>query len=181
MCLGNAVFGGLIVYSQGMGRGLLAILLGNLLLFGYIGTLSWIGGQSGRNFSLQARRAFGDRGRAVVVGFLATVVIGWFSYQVGLTGTTLEDMYGWSPLWGGLVGGVFFGLLAGHGALVTGQPAVSVPAGWTDTGLPVGLQIIGRLANETVLRLAAAIESVAPWAHRRPEIATHAAASTVRR
>ncbi|WP_433672695.1 purine-cytosine permease family protein [Nocardia sp. CA-136227] len=135
MCLGNAVFGGLIVYSQGMGRGMLAILLGNLLLFGYIGTLSWIGGQTGRNFSLQARRAFGDRGRAVAVGFLATVVIGWFSYQVGLTGTTLEGMYGWSPLWGGLLGGVFFVLLtlAGIRALsligLIGTPLFLIMAG----------------------------------------------------
>ncbi|MGW4249715.1 purine-cytosine permease family protein, partial [Nocardia sp. NPDC004722] len=68
---------------------------------------------------LQARTAFGDRGRAAVVAFLATVVIGWFSYQVGLTGTTLESMYGWNPVWGGLIGGVFFvGLtLAGIRAL----------------------------------------------------------------
>ncbi|WP_083913558.1 amidase [Nocardia concava] len=56
-------------------------------------------------------------------------------------------------------------------ANLTGQPAASIPAGWTDTGLPVGLQIIGRhLADETVLRLAAAIERVAPWAHRRPPV-----------
>ncbi|MFE3259048.1 cytosine permease [Nocardia sp. NPDC059091] len=135
MCLGNAVFGGLIVYSQGMGRGLLAILLGNLLLFGYIGTLSWIGGQTGRNFSLQARRAFGDRGRAVVVGFLATVVIGWFSYQVGLTGTTLQGMYGWNPFWGGVIGGTFFVLLtlAGIRALsligLIGTPLFLIMAG----------------------------------------------------
>ncbi|MCU1645123.1 MAG: cytosine permease [Nocardia sp.] len=108
MCLGNAVFGGLIVYNQGMMRGFWAILLGNLLLFGYVGTLSWIAGNSGRNFSLQTEAAFGRRGRAVVVGFLATVVIGWFSYQVGLTGTTLQSVFGWNPLWGGLLGAVVY-------------------------------------------------------------------------
>ncbi|WP_327144161.1 purine-cytosine permease family protein [Nocardia sp. NBC_01327] len=108
MCLGNAVFGGLIVYNQGMLRGFWAILLGNLLLFGYVGALSWIAGSSGRNFSLQAEAAFGRRGRAVVVGFLATVVIGWFSYQVGLTGTTLQSVFGWNPLWGGLLGAVIY-------------------------------------------------------------------------
>ncbi|MFC9328753.1 amidase [Kitasatospora sp. NPDC057015] len=54
-------------------------------------------------------------------------------------------------------------------ASLTGQPAVSVPAGWTADGLPVGLQIVGRhLADATVLRVAAAFERVAPWAHRRP-------------
>ncbi|MRH90789.1 cytosine permease [Nocardia sp. SYP-A9097] len=108
MCLGNAVFGGLIVYNQGFAKGFSAILLGNLLLFGYVGTLSWIAGGSGRNFALQAQAAFGRRGRAVVVGFLATVVIGWFSYQIGLTGTTLHDVFGWNPLWGAGLGAVLY-------------------------------------------------------------------------
>ena len=40
MCLGNTAFGGLIVYSRGMIRGLSAIVLGNLLLFGYVGAAS---------------------------------------------------------------------------------------------------------------------------------------------
>ncbi|MEU8484616.1 amidase family protein [Streptomyces sp. NPDC048641] len=54
-------------------------------------------------------------------------------------------------------------------ANLTGQPAVSVPAGWTRGGLPVGLHIVGRhLADAQVLRAAAAFERAAPWAHRRP-------------
>lgn len=56
---------------------------------------------------------------------------------------------------------------------LTGQPAVSVPAGWTRDGLPVGLHIVGRhLADAQVLDVAAAFERAAPWAHRwlgRPE------------
>jgi aspartyl-tRNA(Asn)/glutamyl-tRNA(Gln) amidotransferase subunit A len=52
---------------------------------------------------------------------------------------------------------------------MTGQPAVSVPAGWTEDGLPVGLQIVGRhLGDDTVLRAAGAFEAAAPWAHRWP-------------
>ena len=43
---------------------------------------------------------------------------------------------------------------------MTGQPAASVPAGWTGNNLPVGLQMIGRhLADETVLRASAAFVS----------------------
>ena len=53
----------------------------------------------------------------------------------------------------------------------TGQPAATVPAGFTDDGLPVGLQIIGRhLDDPTVLRASAAFEAAAPWAHRRPPV-----------
>ncbi|HET7322764.1 MAG TPA: amidase [Halococcus sp.] len=48
---------------------------------------------------------------------------------------------------------------------MTGNPAASVPAGFTDDkGLPVGMQLVGeRLADETVLAASAAYERVNPW------------------
>ncbi len=53
----------------------------------------------------------------------------------------------------------------------TGLPAISVPAGWTEQGLPVGLQIIGRrLGDGSVVRAAANFERIAPWSHRRPPL-----------
>jgi len=53
----------------------------------------------------------------------------------------------------------------------TGQPAASVPAGFTPAGLPVGLQIVGRrFADLTVLQASAAFEAARPWAERRPPL-----------
>jgi len=56
---------------------------------------------------------------------------------------------------------------------MTGQPAASVPAGFTPAGHPVGLQIVGRhLADATVLAASAAFEAAAPWAHIWPAMLT---------
>ena len=54
---------------------------------------------------------------------------------------------------------------------LTGQPAASVPCGFTKGGLPIGLQIVGRRFDDvTVLRASAAFERVRPWADRRPSV-----------
>jgi aspartyl-tRNA(Asn)/glutamyl-tRNA(Gln) amidotransferase subunit A len=53
----------------------------------------------------------------------------------------------------------------------TGQPAATVPAGFTPSGMPVGLQIVGRpWADLTVLQASAAFERARPWATRRPPV-----------
>ncbi|MFJ6313734.1 amidase [Pseudarthrobacter oxydans] len=52
---------------------------------------------------------------------------------------------------------------------MTQQPAISVPCGFTEAGLPAGLQIVGpRHADRKVLRAAQAYEKAAPWGTERP-------------
>ena len=56
-----------------------------------------------------------------------------------------------------------------YGITVTGLPAISVPCGFTKSGLPVGLQIVGRRRQEAaVLRAAAAFEAAMPWTDKIP-------------
>ena len=53
---------------------------------------------------------------------------------------------------------------------MTTTPAATVPAGFTDDGRPIGLQIAGGLHQDAVvLRAAAAYERQRPWAHRVPD------------
>lgn len=54
---------------------------------------------------------------------------------------------------------------------LTGQPALSVPCGFTSDGLPIGLQIVGRpFADDLVIAAAFAYEHAAGWSERRPSL-----------
>lgn len=53
---------------------------------------------------------------------------------------------------------------------LTGQPAASLPVGFTQSGLPVGLQLVANINRETdIFRAAAAYEVAHPWANKTPE------------
>jgi amidase len=58
-----------------------------------------------------------------------------------------------------------------HPFNLSGQPAASIPVGFTDDGLPVGLQIVGRrFAEKTVLRASACFEAARPWTDYWPAL-----------
>lgn len=55
---------------------------------------------------------------------------------------------------------------------LTGNPAVSLPVGLAQDGLPVAIQLIARPGEDArLLQVAAALERARPWAHLRPEVA----------
>ena len=54
---------------------------------------------------------------------------------------------------------------------VTGQPAISVPLGWPDDGLPRGVQVVAPIGHDPLLvTIAAALETAEPWAYRRATV-----------
>ena len=54
---------------------------------------------------------------------------------------------------------------------MTGQPAATVPVGFTKEGLPVGLQIVGRhLDDPLVLRASRCFEQARPWSDTWPDL-----------
>jgi amidase len=60
-----------------------------------------------------------------------------------------------------------YGVVFNH----TGQPAAAVPAGLTEDGLPIAVQIAARPNDEsTLISLAAQLEAERPWADRRPPV-----------
>ena len=54
---------------------------------------------------------------------------------------------------------------------ITGQPAISLPLAWSKSGLPIGVQFVGRFGEEhLLLQLAAQIEGAEPWNKKRPPV-----------
>ena len=68
--------------------------------------------------------------------------------------------------------GRYYGLdMTGQFNLLAPCPALSVPAGWSKDGLPIGLQIVGRRwRDDTALTIGKALEALRPWADKRPPI-----------
>ncbi|KPH20536.1 glutamyl-tRNA amidotransferase [Rhodococcus sp. ADH] len=81
---------------------------------------------------------------------------GWTVGPQVLSGETVDPTIGWCLT---------------HPFNYTGSPAISVPAGFTPEGAPVGLQIVGRRYEDSkVLAVAAALERARPWSHRYSQL-----------
>lgn len=128
MIITGAITGATLVHGLGFAQGALAMLIGNALLFAYVGTLSALSAKTGLNFSLQASRTYGRTGYVVVSGLLSTLVLGWFAVQTGLVGASVGATFGINVTIVAVAAGVLFTLftLLGIKALsIIG--AISVP------------------------------------------------------
>lgn len=172
MVLTCAIFGGTIVYGLGFWKGVLAIVVGNAVLFGYVGALSYLAGKTGKNFALSAAETFGRYGSKIVTGFLATVVIGWFAFQTGLTGATLNTSLGWNETLIVLIAGLLYiavtfigiraltaiGMVAAPLFVALGLVAIFLVT--RDTGWGAIVSYEGGAPDATVLSIGAAVTIV---------------------
>ncbi|KIL41839.1 hypothetical protein SD70_04260 [Gordoniibacillus kamchatkensis] len=128
MIMTGTVTGATIVSGLGFIKGMLAILLGNLILFAYVGILGYLSTKKGYNFSMQASITFGKKGSILVSGLLSTLVIGWFAVQTGLTGSSMHSAFGSSTFAITLLAGILYILVTIIGVkALTYIGAISAP------------------------------------------------------
>jgi cytosine permease len=88
-----AVIGGTIQQGLGTVNAILAIILGNAILFVYASALGYASGRWGLNFPLTVRAVFGGRGSVIPILILAGLVTGWFSFHVWLTADIVKAAF----------------------------------------------------------------------------------------
>ena len=123
--IGSQIMGGL-----GAPMGYLAIIAGQVFLFGYAGLLSHKGSTLGLNFSMMAKAAFGRYAYAIPVLLIAGLVTGWYAFQAWLAADLMVGLYGGQSFNAGMGSGILPGILgttgfwAGVFAIVFGMFAV---------------------------------------------------------
>ena len=135
---------------------------------------TWALAEMGRAITNEQLRASLDW----LEGFTRRVLDWWDGgFDLLLTPTLAEP----PPLLGELVSTREAPLAAGMraGAIVpftppfntTGQPAISLPLHWNESGLPIGIQLVAAPNREDLLiAIAAQLEGARPWAGRRPSV-----------
>ncbi|QND66564.1 cytosine permease [Mesorhizobium loti] len=94
MIITGAMTGSILVLGMGFRNALWAMVIGNLIMFAYVGALGVLGTRRGMNFALLASIVFGKKGYALASGLLSTLLLGWYAVQTGITGALISSAYG---------------------------------------------------------------------------------------
>ncbi len=108
MIITSAMTGSILVAGMGFLRALAAMVLGNVLMFAYVGLLGGLGAKHGLNFALLASRVFGRKGYALASGLLSSLLLGWYAVQTGITGNLIHSTSGSSYLAMTCIAGVLY-------------------------------------------------------------------------
>ncbi|MEW6638877.1 MAG: cytosine permease [Pseudomonadota bacterium] len=108
MIITGAMTGSLLVLGMGFKAALAAMIIGNLIMFAYVGALGLIGTRRGMNFALIASIVFGKKGYVLASGLLSTLLLGWYAVQTGITGALISSTYGLNYVAMTVVAGVLY-------------------------------------------------------------------------
>jgi len=121
---------------MGFKSALIAMLIGNALMFAYVGALGTLGTVRGFNFALLASATFGKKGYVLASGLLSTLLLGWYAVQTGITGNLIHtafhlDYLTMTVLAGALYLGItFVGIRGLHWIGLVSVPLFVVLGGW---------------------------------------------------
>lgn len=112
-----AVIGGLIQQGLGTTQAILAILLGNFILFLYSAAIGYANGKWGLNFPLTVSAVFGRKGAKIPIFVMAVLVTGWYAFQAWLTADIFRVAFG-------LEGKALIGVMAAVIAVIFALPVI---------------------------------------------------------
>jgi cytosine permease len=93
MIITGAMTGSILVAGMGFMSALWAMIVGNLLMFAYVGALGTLGTTRGYNFALLASATFGRKGYVLASGLLSSLLLGWYAVQTGITGNLIHTAF----------------------------------------------------------------------------------------
>lgn len=108
MIITGAMTGSVLVLGMGFANALKAMIIGNLILFAYVGALGLLGAKRGMNFALIASIVFGRKGYVLASGLLSTLLLGWYVVQTGITGALISSTYDQSYILMTLIAGILY-------------------------------------------------------------------------
>lgn len=108
MIITGAMTGSILVLGMGFMNALKAMIIGNIIMFFYVGLLGLIGTRTGKNFSLVATGVFGQKGYIFASGLLSSLLLGWYAVQTGITGALISSTYNMNYVAMTVVAGVLY-------------------------------------------------------------------------
>lgn len=154
MIITGAMTGSILVLGMGFADALVAMVIGNLIMFAYVGALGLLGTHKGTNFALLASIVFGRKGYVLASGLLSTLLLGWYAVQTGITGALISSTYGLNYIAMTIVAGLLYigiTFIGVRGLHLIGL--VSVPA-FVILGLWVALDAAGTTTWDAIYHYA---------------------------
>ena len=136
MIITGAMTGSIMVAGMGFKSALLAMIIGNALMFAYVGSLGMLGTVRGVNFALVASAVFGKKGYVLASGLLSSLLLGWYAVQTGITGNLIHTAFQLNYLTMTVIAGAlyfgitFVGIRGLHWIGLISVPLFVILGGW---------------------------------------------------